>query len=107
MVKVDVIRNQDIKRVLIGTPKGHKHLRISIELKKGINLVFQEATIANISRTYITLKAHPYIRAQELEMKVANAEQLKKGYARYQLLETSKTHEKIEKELKSMLEAST
>ena len=106
MVKVDAIRNQDIKRVLIGIPKGHKHLRICIELKNGINLVFQEATIANISRAYITLKTHPHIRAQELEMKTTNTEELKKGYAKHQLLETSKTHKEIEEELGSMLEAS-
>ena len=106
MKKVDVIRNQDIKRVLIGIPKGHKHLRICIELKNGVDLVFQEATIANISRAYITLKTHPYIRAQEL-IKVSNIGQLKEGYTKHQLLETSKTYEKIQKELGNLLEAST
>jgi biotin-(acetyl-CoA carboxylase) ligase len=104
-MKVDVIRNQDIRRVLIGIPKGHKHLRICIELKNGINLVFQEATIANISRAYITLKTHPRIRAQELETKMANVEQLKEGYTKHQLLETSKTYEEIEEELGNLLEA--
>jgi len=91
--------------VLIGVPKNHKHLRICIELKNGINLVFQEATIANISRAYITLKTHSHVRAQELEMKVANIEQLKEGYTKHQLLETSKTHEEIEEELEKLLEA--
>jgi len=107
MGKVNAIRNQDIRRVLIGIPKGHKHLRICIELKNGTNLVFQEATIANISRAYVTLKTHPHIRAQELEMKMANVEQLKKGHARYQLLETSKTYENIEEELRNLLETPT
>jgi len=106
MVKVDVIQNQDIKRVLIGTPKNHKHLRICIELKNGTNLVFQEATIANISRAYVTLKTHPHIRAQELEMKTANVEQLKEGHTKYQLLETSKTYEEIEEELRNLIGAS-
>jgi hypothetical protein len=101
---IDVIRNQDIKRVLIGIPKGHKHLRICIELKNGNNIIFQEATIANISRTYITLKTHHYIRAQELVMKPTHVE-LKEGYARHQLLETSKTHEEIEEELGNLLKA--
>lgn len=107
MMKVEVIRNQDIKRVLIGKPKGHKHLRTCIQLKNGINLVFQEATIANISRAYITLKTHPHIRAMELEMKTANLEKLKEGYAKHQLLETSKTYEKIEEELENLLNTST
>jgi len=106
MRKVDAIRNKDIKRVLIGIPKGHKHLRICIELKNGITLVFQEATIANISRAYITLKTHPHTRAQELEMKIASAEQLKEGYAKHQILETSKTNEEIEEELRKLLDAS-
>lgn len=105
MGKVDAIRNQDIKRVLIGIPKGHKHLRICIELRSGTNLVFQEATIADISRAYITLKTHPHIRAQELEMKTANVEQLKEGYAKRQLLETTKTYEEIEEELRNLLKA--
>jgi len=105
MGKVNAIRNQDIKRVLIGIPKGHRHLRICIGLKNGTNLVFQEATIANISRAYVTLKTHPHIRAQELEMKMADTEQLKEDYTRHQLLETSKTHEEIEEELGNLLEA--
>jgi len=103
MAKANVIRNQDIKRVLIGVPEGHKHLRICIKLKNGKNLVFQEATIASVSRAYITLKTHPHIRAQELEMKTANVEQLKQGYAKHQLLETSKAYEEIEEELGNLL----
>jgi len=106
MKRAETIRNQDIKRVLIGTPKDHKHLRICIELKNGTILVFQEATIANISRAYITLKTHPQIRTQELETKTIDEGQLKKGYARHQLIETSKTPEEIEEELETLLEAS-
>jgi hypothetical protein len=107
MRKVDAIRNQDIKRVLIGIPRGHKHLRICIELKNGMALVFQEATIANISRAYITLKTHPHIRALELKTKRANAQQLKGGYTEHQLLETFKMNEEIEEELGNLLEVPT
>lgn len=107
MKRVDVIRNQDVKRVLIGMPKGHKHLRICIELKNEISLIFQEATIANISRAYITVKTHPHIRAQELRMKMANVEQLKEGFAKHQLFETAKTNEEIEEELETLLKDST
>ena len=105
MATIDVIRNQDIKRVLIGTPKGHKHLRIFIQLKSRANLVFQEAAIANILRAYITLKTHPHIKALELETKMADAEQLKEGYTKHQLFETTKTHEEIEEELETLVEA--
>lgn len=107
MTRIETIRNQDIKRVLIGTPKDHEHLRICIELKNGTILVFQEATIANISRAYITVKTHPQIRAQELETKTINEGQLKEGYARHQLIETSKTLGEIEEELEALLKAST
>jgi hypothetical protein len=107
MKGVDVIRNEDVKRVLIGIPKSHKHLRICIELKNEISLVFQEATIANISRAYITVKTHPHIRAKELKMKRANIEQLREGFAKHQLLETIKAHEEIEEELETLLKAST
>ena len=108
MQKVDVIKNQDVKRVLIGIPKGHKHLRVYIQLKNRKSLVFQEATIANISRAYIILKTHPHIRAQELEMKIENenGKQLKEDFARHQLLETFKTCEEIEEELGNLLKAS-
>lgn len=106
-MEINIIPNEGIKRVLVGVPKDHKHLRICIELKNGTNLVFHEATIANISRAYITLKSRPNIRAQELEMKTVKGEQSKEGYARHQLLETYKTNEEIEEELRKILEDAT
>lgn len=62
-----IIRNEDIERVLIGVPKGHKHLRVYMKLKDAA-LILQEATIANILRAYLTIKTHSTIRAQELKM---------------------------------------
>jgi len=105
MTKTDVIRNQDIERVLIGTPKDHRHLRIYMELKNGDSIVFHEATIANISRAYTTLKTHPQTRARELKIKMVKAEESKEGYANHQLLETSRTDEEIEEELNKLLKA--
>jgi len=61
MSKTRVIRNEEVKQVLIGMPKGHKHIRVYIKLKNGNALIFQEATIANILRAYITVKTHPNI----------------------------------------------
>jgi len=66
MNKNCIIRNEDVNKILVGVPEGHKHLRISMKLKNGAILIFQEATIANILRAYITVKTHPNIRAQEL-----------------------------------------
>jgi len=104
MNKIHIIRNEDVNRALIGVSEGHKHLRISIELKNGLVLIFQEATIANVLRAYTTIKTHPNIRAQELEMKTLTVDLRKDGYAVHQLLETPRKNEDMESELKKLLE---
>lgn len=103
MKKTRVIRNEDVSRVLIGVPDGHKHLRICLELENACTLVFQEATVENILRAYTTIKTHPSFRAIELKMETLTAEQLKEGYATHQLLEIPKKDEEIEKELSELL----
>ena len=104
MNKVRTIRNEDVNKILVGVPEGHKHLRISIKLKNGLVLIFQEATIANILRVYTTVKTHPSIRAQELEMKTLTADLRKEGYAVHQLLETPRKNDEVERELKELIE---
>lgn len=106
MDKIHVIRNEDIEQVLMGVPEDHKHLRICVKLKNKSAFIFQEATIANILRTYITIKTHPNVQAKELKMKALTAEQQKEGYAVHQLLETSREDEEIEKELSELLKES-
>ncbi len=104
MDRVNIVRNEDVIKALIGVPKGHKHLRVCIELKNGTTLIFQEATIANIARAYITLKTHPSVQAQELRMKTLTARQRKEGYATHQLIETPKNSNEVKTELKELLE---
>lgn len=104
MNKIHIICNEDVNKVLVGVPEGHKHLRISMKLKNGLVLIFQEATIANILRVYTTVKTHPNIRAQELKMKTLTMDLRKDGYAAHQLLETPRKNEDIENELKKLLE---
>jgi cell division septal protein FtsQ len=104
MNKVRTIRNEDVNKILVGVPEGHKHLRISMKLKNGLVLIFQEATIANILRVYTTVKTHPSIRAQELEMKTLTADLRKEGYAVHQLLETPRKNDEVERELKELIE---
>mgnify|MGYP007084719134 CR=1 FL=1 len=104
MSKTLIIKNEDVKQVLIGAPKGHKHVRVYIKLKNGTAMFFQEATIANILRAYITVKTHPNIRAQELTMKTLTVESRREGYAAHQLLETSRNAENIEDALQDLLE---
>jgi len=104
MNQIHIIRNEDVDKVLVGVPEDHKHLRICVKLKNGLVLVFQEATIANILRAYITVKTHPSVRIQELQMKTLAAELIKKGYAAHQLLEVPRKNEDMERELKRFLE---
>ena len=107
MAPIKIIRNEDIEKVLIGIPKGHKHLRVCIKLKNNSTMIFQEATIANILRVYITIKTHPTIKAQELKMCRTDKTSQKQGYALHQLLETSRNQEEIEEELRQFLAKST
>ena len=104
MNKIRTIRNEDVNRILVGVPEGHKHLRLSMKLRNGLVLIFQEATIANILRVYTTVKTHPSIRAQELEMRTLTADLRKDGYAVHQLLETPRKNEDVERELKELIE---
>lgn len=106
MNKIHIIRNEDVNKVLVGVPKDHKHMRICIELQNGLSLIFQEATIANILRAYTTVKTHPSVRAQELEMQTLSTKQRRKGYAVHQLIETPKETKEIEIKLKELLEKS-
>jgi len=105
MNKIHIIRNEDVEKVLIGVPEGHKHLRVCMKLKNGLVLVFQEDTIANILRVYTTVKTHPSVRAKELQMKTLAAEEPRKeGYAAHQLLEVPRDNGDVERELKRFLE---
>ena len=89
--------------MLIGVPKGHKHLRVCMKLKNNSAIIFQEATIANILRAYVTIKTHPEIKAQELKMHVLGETSQKQGYALHQLLEIPRSQEETEEELTQFL----
>jgi len=95
-----VLRNQDIKRVLIGAPKGHRHIRVVIETEDLV-IVLQEATLANIVRAYVTVKTHPTRSA--IELKQTKLEHRKEGYAKCQLLETEKPCEEISEEISTII----
>ncbi len=80
-----IIRNENIKKLIAEIPEGHKHLRTTIVLQDGSELIFQEAAIANLVRAYIGVKTHPSKKKIVLEGK--KVESRKKGYAEWQLLE--------------------
>jgi hypothetical protein len=80
-----ILRNEDIKELITEIPEGHKHMRTTIVLQDGTELVFQEATIANLVRAYITVKTHPTIK--KVILKGKNLIERKDGYAEWQFLE--------------------
>ncbi len=79
------IANEDVSEAFVEVPAGHKHIRTRILLQDGSELIFQEATIANIVRAYITLKTDPSKTA--VRMKGRKIGDRKKGYAEWQLIE--------------------
>ncbi len=97
-----LIRNSDVKRVLIGVPEGHKHVRTIIELRDGTLLEFQEATVANIVRGFVTVKFHP--RLDALELIGIPLEERKEGYAEYQLVESDRAPSEIRQEIRRIIE---
>lgn len=81
---VTAFRNCDIEEVLIGVPKGHRHLRVALKTTQG-TLVFQEATLAGLLRAYVTVKTHPLLAALRLKGRELSAR--KAGFASHQLME--------------------
>ena len=99
MKKTIIFRNNDKSRVLIGAPNSHQHLRTIIETPHE-RFIFQEATIANIVRVYITIKTHPTHFGIEL---ITVKKTDKEGYAQYQLLESEKTSKQVQNEVTQLI----
>jgi len=79
------IGNEEIKEILVEIPEGHQHIRTKITLKDDTELVFQEATIANLTRAFITVKTHPQKASVKLKGRQLTGK--KAGYADWQLIE--------------------
>ena len=80
-----IVKNEDIRRVIIEIPEGHRHLRTTVGLADETELVFQEAAIANIVRAYVRVKTHPL--AKRVVLQRERLAERKEGYAEWQLLE--------------------
>jgi hypothetical protein len=79
------ISNEDIVEVLAEIPEGHRHIRTTVVLGDGTEFVFQEATVANIVRAYVTLKTDPV--KSRVRLKGKKLAERKQGYAEWQLVE--------------------
>jgi hypothetical protein len=80
-----IIRNEDVEELTAEIPEGHIHMRTTIKLRDGMEIVFQEATAAAVARAYVTLKTHPTLCKVRLTGK--KLEERKEGYAEWQLME--------------------
>jgi hypothetical protein len=80
------IKNEDVKELVAEIPEGHRHLRTTIKLNEGMEVTFQEATIANLVRAYVCFKTHPTVTI--IKLKGRKLGKRKTGYADWQLLET-------------------
>lgn len=85
--KETVFKNEDIKEAVIEVPEGHRHLRTTILIQDGQRLIFQEATIANIVRAYVTVKTSPTVKRVRLVGLSLPKGERKPGYASWQLIE--------------------
>ena len=82
-----VLANADIAEIVLASPRGHQHLRATIKLHTGEEIILQEATVANLVRAYVGIKTHPQRRSYRLIGRELAEAQKKKGFADWQLLE--------------------
>ena len=82
-----VLTNADIREMEIMVPEGHKHLRTTIRMQDGSEIVLQEATVANLVRAYVSIKTHPQKESVVLKGKELNEAERKPGFAAWQLME--------------------
>ncbi len=80
-----IIANEEVQELIAEIPEGHKHMRTTVKLQDGRTFTFQEATIANLVRAYITVKTHPKLTNVRLVGRKFDVR--KEGYAEWQLAE--------------------
>ncbi len=82
-----IVRTTDVQAVTVEQPAGHVHVRTTLRLSDGTELVFQEATVAAIVRAFVSLKTHP--AKTRVELRGAALAERKAGFAEWQLLEAT------------------
>lgn len=82
-----ILANADISEIVLAPPRGHQHLRATIKLHSGEEIILQEATVANLVRAYVGIKTHPKRRGYRLIGRDLAEGEIKKGFATWQLLE--------------------
>jgi len=82
-----ILANADIAEIVLAQPTGHRHLRATIRLHSGAEIVLQEATVANLVRAYVGVKTHPQKVSCRLVGRELSETERKDGFAIWQLLE--------------------
>ena len=82
-----ILANADIAEIVLAPPHGHQHLRATIKLHSGEEVILQEATVANLVRAYVAIKTHPKKNSCRLVGRELAEGEGKKGFAGWQLLE--------------------
>ena len=82
-----VLANADIAEIVLAPPPGHQHLRATIKLHSGEEIVLQEATVANLVRAYVGIKTHPQKTSCRLVGRELAEGERKDGFAVWQLME--------------------
>lgn len=96
-----IVRNRDVKRILIGVPAGHTHKRVILELQGGSAIVLHEATVESLVRAFVEIEMHPSRRALMLEGR--ELKERKEGYSSYQLLEVEMSDPEVEELISKIL----
>jgi hypothetical protein len=82
-----VLATTDIREIELNIPPGHQHLRATLHLQSGEELVLQEATVAGLVRAFMAVKTHPLNFGVRLVGRDVAQSELKPGFAAWQLLE--------------------
>ena len=85
--KQRILANADIAEIVLAAPAGHQHLRATLRLQTGEEIVLQEATVANLVRAYVGIKTHPQRQSCRLLGQGFAEGEKKPGFATWQLLE--------------------
>jgi len=88
-----IIRNCDVVSITAEIPPGHRHLRTTVLLADGTELVLHEATVAAMVRAYTAIKTHPTSSTVKLTGRYLDSR--KDGYAEWQLLEEEPVNETL------------
>lgn len=97
MESITRLSTYEVKQLLFGIPEHHKHYRLILKTDQDQVLVFSEALVAAIVRSYISVKTHPTQSGIEMAQEIIGKQ--KDDFATYQLLETNKNDVHIQQEI--------